>query len=435
MRERLKIIAAALVIVAAAALGAYLLFAPKVLTIAVGPIGGSDLRVTVAFLQALQRERASLRLKLVPTEGTAASAKAFEAKKVDLAVVRTDVAMPQQAATVAIFRRDSVYFITKPGSKIEKISDLRGKVVGSIAPRPANDVVLERIFSHYGVAASEVDVIRGSLPEIVQGVHEGKLDAVFIIAPTSDRMARVAFQGFPKVPDKEPGILAVTEAEALVEQYPVFDTVEIVRGAFGGDPPRPDDEITTLGVVHRLVARRNLDESTVSELTRLLFSLRLGIAAEAPAANDLELPSTEDRGAKVPTHPGTIAYVEGETKTFFERYGDWFYLGVMGFSLLGSVIAAFWSRMSNGGRPPIDVDGELRDLVGLIEATRRASSLHEFEGVCREADLVHSDLVQAMVTNPPDADRIATIRFLLDEYKQMRHEKLTAINAVSGSRA
>ena len=32
-----------------------------------------------------------------------------------------------------------------------------------------------------------------------------------------------------------------------------------------------------------------------------------------------------------PVHPGTIAYSEGETKTFFERYGDWMYIGIMAF--------------------------------------------------------------------------------------------------------
>ncbi|KAF0226454.1 MAG: TRAP transporter solute receptor TAXI family [Beijerinckiaceae bacterium] len=423
MRHMLKIIAAVLVVIAAMAASAYVLLAPRVLTVAVGALGGSDLRVTVAFLQALQRERASIRLKLIPTDDAAASARAFVSRKADLAVVRSDVAMPEQAATVAILRRDSVYFIAKPGLKAGKISDLRGKVVGSIAPRPANDVVLNRILSHYGVAASEIDIMRGTQHEVMQAVHEGTLDAVFLVAPASDRMGRNAYQGFPKVEGKEPTILAVSEAQAIVEDYPVFDTVEIVRGAFGGDPPRPDEDMTTLAVTHRLVARRTLDESTVSELTRLLFSLRLSIAAEAPAANDIELPSTEDRGAKLPTHAGTIAYVEGETKTFFERYGDWFYLGIMGFSIVGSVAAAFWSRVVSGGRPPIDVDRELRDLVRLIQATRNAATQVELDAICHEADGVHSDLVEAMVLNQPDADRVATIRFLLDEFKQMQAQK------------
>lgn len=434
MRQNLKTIAGVLVAVAIAALVAYLAFAPKVLRIAVGPIGGADLRVTVAFLQALQREKASIRLKLVPTEGAGASAKAFEANKVDLAVVRSDVAMPEQAATVAILRRDMIYFVTKPGAKISRISDLRGKVIGSIAPRPPNDIILDRIFAHYGVKPSEVDVMRGTQQEIAQAVHDGRLDAVFVVAPASDRMGRMAYQGFPKTEGKEAGILPITEAEAIVEQYPTFDTAELVRGSFEGDPPRPDEDVTTLAVSHRLVARRTLDDTIVSELTRLLFSLRLTIAAEAPAANDIALPSTEDRGAKLPTHSGTIAYVEGETKTFFERYGDWIYLGIMGFSLLGSVTAALWSRVS-GGRPPVDIDRELRDLVGLIDAARKAQSREAFEAILRDADVVHSDLVLAMVINNPDADRIATIRFLLDELKAIladRRAELTRSGILPG---
>ncbi|OYU48683.1 MAG: hypothetical protein CFE31_09550 [Rhizobiales bacterium PAR1] len=423
MHKTLKIIAAGLVGLAVAAFLAYFLFMPKILTIAVGPIGGPELRVTVALLQALKRENANIRLRLIPTEGTAASAKMFESKKADLAIVRTDIALPEQAATVAFMRRDWVYFITRPGSKIDKISDLRGKIVGALSMRPANDIVLDRILSHYNVRASELDVMRGSLSEISQAVHDGKLDAVFVVAPASDRMARAAFQGFPKVEGKEVGILPIAEADAIIEQYPAFDTVEIVRGAFGGDPPRPDEEITTLGVVYRLVAQRTLDEGTISELTRLLFTLRLSLAAETPAANDIELPSAEDRGAKLPIHPGTIAYVEGETKTFFERYGDWIYLGIMGASIVGSIWAAIWARVSNGGRPPIDVDKELRDLVDLIQATRSAQTRAEFDEICRRADAVHSDLVQAMVINEPDADRIATIRFLLDEFKQMQTER------------
>ncbi len=426
MRQRLKTIAIALIGVAVVAFLAHALLAPRVLRIAVGPMGNSEVKVVVAFLQALQRERASIRLKLVLTEGSGASAREFEARRVDLAVVRSDVGLPEQSATIAILRSDAVYFVTRPGSKITKISDLRGKAVGSIAPRPANDVVLERILAHYGVATSEVDVIRGAMGEIAQAAQDGKLDAIFVVAPTSDRLSRLAFQGFPKVEGQEPGFLPVAEAEAIAEQFPVFDTVEVVRGAFGGDPPKPEEETTTLAVTHRLVARRKLDETVASELTRLLFSLRLVIAKDAPTANQIELPSTEDRGAKLPTHAGTIAYVEGETKTFFERYGDWFYLGIMGFSIVGSIAAAFWSRLTTG-RPPIDIDKDLRDLARLIEAARGAETGPEIEAIAREAESVHAELVQAMVANEADADRIATIRFLLDQFKEIRDRKMAMI--------
>ena len=70
--------------------------------------------------------------------------------------------------------------------------------------------------------------------------------------------------------------------------------------AFDDDTPRPhrvcagsphasymilDRQGADWAVTHRLVARRKLDETMISELTRLLFALRLTIATEAPAAH------------------------------------------------------------------------------------------------------------------------------------------------------
>ena len=416
MRGRLKIVASGLIAVTLAVFFAYFAFSPKKLTIAVGPIGGSDIRVMVAFLQALQREGAPVRLKLLATDGAAASAEMFAKGKIDLAVLRTDVAMPDQAATVALLRRDAVYFITRPGSGIKKISDLRAKVVGAIAPRPANDQVLDRILTHYGVKASELDILRGTTAEIMQAVHEGRIDAVFVVAPASDRFGRSAFQGFPRVEGKEPELLPVSEAEAMIEQYPQLDTVDIVRGAFGGDPPRPDEDVGTLAVTHRLVARRSLNEDVVAELTRQLMSLRLGMATEAPAANDIELPSTEDRGAKFPTHPGTIAYAEGETKTFFERYGDWFYISAMILSLLGSIAAALWSRL--GGRSATDeIDRDMKAIAALIRLARQAETPSELATLEKQSEDIYSALVNAMISAKPETDQVATIRFLVSELR------------------
>jgi TRAP transporter TAXI family solute receptor len=422
LRRSLTTVAMVLVGVAIAAFLGYTLLAPRTLRIAVGPMGNSDLRVSVAFLQALQREKASIRLKLVLTDGSAASAKVFEDGKADLAVVRSDIAMPAQSASVAILRREAVYFVTRPGAGIEKVAELRSRNIGILAPRPANEAVLGRVLATYGMSMSDIRLIRGSVQEIGQAVHDGTVDAVFAVAPIADRLTQRAFNTFPKIDGKPPGLLIVSEAEAIAEQYPVFDTFDLVRGAFSADPPLPDDEATTLAVTYRLVARRKLDEGTVSELTRLLVTLRLSIAAETPAANQIELPSVEDRAAKLPTHPGTIAYVEGETKTFFERYGDWFYLGVMGFSLLGSAAAAIYSRM-NASRAPMDVGGELKEIARLIGRVRAASSVLELEALGAEASLLHQNLVEVVVLTEPDADRIAAIRFLLRELKDLMREK------------
>lgn len=417
MRKRLLFVAAGLVVVATAALVTHAVFAPKVLRVAVGPVGNPDTRVIVSYLQAFQRERASIRLKLVMTDGSASSARALEERKADLAVARADVGLPASSGTVAIMRRDAVMLVTRPGMAIEKIADLRNKTVGGLTPGGANERLLNTILAQHDVAPNDVLKIFGNVPDMINAVQEGRIDAMFLVNPIADRAARGFFSAFPKVEGQQPGLLPISEAEALGEQNPAFDTYEIARGAFGANPAIPEENATTLAVTHRLVARRDLSEQVVSELTRLLVTLRLQVAQEAPGANQIELPSTDDRAAKLPTHPGTIAYVEGETRTFFERYGDFIYIGVMVISLLGSAAAALVSAMM-GRRPGATPDSRLRDLLRLTQQAGEAANIEELGWIEAEMRDVMRDLIASLGEKEVDAGRIATISFLSSELRR-----------------
>ena len=401
---------------------------PRVMRVAVGPIGSPNVRVVVGFLQALQRERASIRLRLVLTEGTETSSKALEEGRADLAVVRSDIAVPPESGTVAILRSDALYFLTKPGSKIEKVSELRGKTIGLVSALPVNVALLTRVLAYYGIDSSEVKIVQGAPQEMWGKASEGAFDAIFIIAPNSDRTGRSAFQALAKAGEGEPGLLPISQADAIVEESPAFSTVDLVSGAFGSDPPRPEDAITTLAVTHRLVARRKLDETMISDLTRLLFSLRLVIARETPAANEIELPSTDDRGARLPVHQGTIAYVEGETKTFFDRFGDWFYIGVMALSLLGSLAAAIWSRVVSA-RHPLDIEEEQRELLRLITAVRAAPSLEALAMIRPEVEDRRARLLAVLTAAPMDDRQSANLRFLLSELREVLNERRASLSS------
>lgn len=428
MRRKWTLIAVLLVLVALLAYLLNLALGPRVLRVAVGPIGSQNVRVVVGFLQALQREHAALRLKLVLTEGTASSARALEEKRADLAVVRSDIAVPAEAGTVAILRHDALYFLTRPGSRIEKLRDLRGKRIGLASTQEVNTALLTRVLGFYGIEAAEVRVVLGNPADIREKAAAGEIDAQFIIAPVSDRMGREAYIAMTRSGVGEPGILPIAQAEAIISETPVFASVELARGLFESDPARPEDPVTTLAVTHRLVAQHALDETMISDLTRLLFSLRLLIARETPAANEIELPSSDDRGAKLPVHAGTIAYVEGETKTFFERFGDWFYIGVMVLSLGGSIAAAVWSRVV-AARHPLDIDVELRELLRLIADVRAAPDRTTLETM-REAVEEHRTRLLAVATAAPMDDRqAANLRFLLTELREVYRERLEATPA------
>ncbi len=97
----------------------------------------------------------------------------------------------------------------------------------------------------------------------------------------------------------------------------------------------------TISFSHHIVARKGLSESTVAAFTRQLFAIRQQLLAEFPLAAKIETPDT-DKDAALPVHPGAAAFIDGEEKTFLDRYSDYIWWGLMAFSAMGS--AGAWSR-------------------------------------------------------------------------------------------
>src|SRR5690606_2457949 len=128
-----------------------------------------------------------------------------------------------------------------------------------------------------------------------------------------------------------------------------------------------------------------LDDSWVGELVGAILSLRVTLAAELPAIQGLEAPKT-DKDAPLAVHSGAAAFIDGEQETFFERYGDWFYLGVMALSLIGSGTAGLLGYGSSTRRKRGMAD--LDRLVVLLGAMRSAADEAELTAMEREADAI-----------------------------------------------
>src|SRR5690606_33666 len=133
-----------------------------------------------------------------------------------------------------------------------------------------------------------------------------------------------------------PTFLAIDAADAIVQRLPVFDAAEIPAGNFGSAPARPADGINTIGFNHHIVARQSLSDVTVAALTRQIFAVRQEIVSEFPQSATLETPDT-DKDAAIPAHPGAAAYVDGEEKSFLDRYSDYIWWSLMGLSAFGSL--------------------------------------------------------------------------------------------------
>ncbi|MGA0596456.1 TAXI family TRAP transporter solute-binding subunit [Enterovirga sp. CN4-39] len=397
--------------------------APTVLRVAVGPLASEDARLIAAAGQYLVREHEALRLKIVPTDGEAESARAVDEDRADLAVVRTDVAMPERAQAVAIMHRDAITIVAPPSRGIATISDLRGRTVGVVRRMPANLRLLELLLSHYEVPKEGVRTVLLDGPEQIEAaLRSGQIDAVLAVGTVNGRTVSATVSAVTMAGDGAgPVFLAVNEAEAIAQPSPYHDTFDIVPGTFGGTPPRPSETVKTLGVNHVLVAATSLPDAEVSELTRLLFTLRPVIAREIPLANRIEAPELENGPSTLTVHPGASAYYEDEVLSFFDRYSDWFYLGLFGLSILGSGLAWLASQASSHQRS--STLGLLDRLLEIVRHARSAEGLSKLDELEREADDILGVALSHAGTGRLDQHGVSAFTLGLEQARQAIAER------------
>jgi TRAP transporter TAXI family solute receptor len=383
-------LAAVLAIVGAVAAGFHLATQPESLRIAVGPANSDDIKVVQALTQAFSQAHGHVRLHPVPTDGSVASAQALADDKVDLAIVRGDLDVPKNAQAVATLRKNLVVMWVpasakdqgkKAAAKITKIAQLAGHRVGAIGRTEANVNLLKLILKQYGVDPAKVEIVQFPASEAVDAIRGQKADAYLATGTISGKAVMDAIAASTR-DGKTPTFLAIDSAEAIAQNHPMYEASEIPAGAFGGSPDRPDGEVKTISFAHHIVARKALSDSTVAAFTRQLFAIRQAVMAEFPLAAKIETPDT-DKDAAIPVHPGAAAFIDGEEKTFLDRYSDFIWWGLMGVSAIGSAgawFAGYFRRDERGNT-------SLRErLLDMLAAARRSDSAVELDQMQAEAD-------------------------------------------------
>ncbi|MFN3671303.1 MAG: TAXI family TRAP transporter solute-binding subunit [Bosea sp. (in: a-proteobacteria)] len=411
-RRGFTLLAGVLAALGVAAAGFYLMSQPRTLKLAVGPLGSEDARMAAGFVQGLNREKSKIRIRLVLTEGSAESARKVDEGEVELAIVRPDIALPAKADTALITRRSFPFFITRKESGIGRIADLRGRRIGVVRNPMGNIDLLKLVLSQYEVGPDEVQIVGLTPDEIAAAGRAGTIDAFFSINAIGARTGSDGGNRLRAGFGEEPVLIPVREADAIAARVRTIETGEIVRGALGGDPPRPSENLPTIAITSRLVASQDLDEEIVGDLVGAILGLRVTLAAELPLIQGLETPAT-DKDAPLPVHVGAAAYIDGEQKTFFERYGDWFYLGVMALSMVGTGGATLLGRESAARRRKAMAG--LDELLALLPAIRLCEDDAELTGFEGRADAILSRVLGDFAKGDLDGSGLAAYRLVMDQ--------------------
>ena len=413
----LVVIAGTLAVVAATASGYYFAMKPVPLRIAVGPANSDDAKVVQALVQAFSRDHSKVRLRPMFTDGATASAKALADGQADLAIIRGDLEVPKNARAVATLRKNvAVLWVpavkAKKGVlKITKIAQLGGRKIGVIGRTPANINLLAIVLRQYGIDPEKVQTVQFSTTEVADAVKDQKVDAFLAAGPVNSKITSDAIAASSR--DGAPTFLAIDAAEAIAQNFPMYESSEIPAGVFGGSPARPDDEVKTISFSHHVVARQGLTDAAVSVFTRQLFSIRQQLIADFPLAAKIETPDT-DKDAVIPVHPGAAAYVDGEEKTFLDRYSDYIWWSLMGLSAMGSAGAWFASFMRRDER---NANTSQRDrLLDMLAVARKSDSLEDLDRMQTEADQILRDTLNCYEYGAIEEGTLTAFNIALEQF-------------------
>ncbi|GGQ07624.1 TAXI family TRAP transporter solute-binding subunit [Streptosporangium pseudovulgare] len=208
---------------------------------------------------------------------------------------------PQPIRAIARLYDNYTQVVATTDSGVKSVADLRGKRVSTGSPNSGTEVIALRMLKAAGLDP-EADVTRQSLglPESVQGIKDGTLDAL------------VWSGGLPT-----PGVTdLLTSMKDEVAFVPLDSVLEPMRaehgpvyaaGTIAKDVYATPADVPTIVVPNLLVVNEKMDAELAGDLAGLLFDHKADLERVHPAARDItreNAPKTDP----VPLHDGAKKY-------------------------------------------------------------------------------------------------------------------------------
>jgi TRAP transporter TAXI family solute receptor len=432
----LLILAAGIFLFGAAAGGLYYVLRPVTLRIAVGPPGSEDQKLIQLMAQTFARDGSAIRLSPIATPGAAESIALFTAGKADLAVARGDLNLPANAESVAILRKNVVVLwapsgIAPKGSKktptpkIKSLDELAGHRIGVIGRTQANVTLLRVILTEAGINPDKVTVTQFGTNQIAEMARDPGVEAFMTVGPLNSKITADAISATAAAKG-EPKFLPIEVSETIAKKHPIYESEEIPGSIFSSSPARPEDKVETVSVNHLIIAPKQLSETSVGAFARQLFTVRQQLARELPSAAQIEKPDT-DKDAALPAHQGAAAYIDGNERTFLERYTDYIWFAILILSGLGSAgawLQHYWKRDERE-----QYAAHRDNLLDLISKARKAETPEELAEMQGAADGVLREALDCYEDGAIEEGDLSVIGIALEQFHHAVADRRATIGA------
>ncbi len=359
----------------------------ETLIFAVGEPNGPEARFAARLAALLKNNSSRLRLKIVPNGDNAKALAQFDRKEANLAILRTDAKIPARARTLAILEHDVVLVLSPGGKKIKSVADLKKKKIAVLADGESSVAFVRNVLelSDNPDAAARVQMAPPNTT--FDKLFASGFGAVIAIAHASKIMKDKSYEQYAKHGSFT--LNAIDSAKALARKYPALSEETVATGMPSSSPAVPDDDVDTIGLEWLLVAQARLSTTTTGDLARIVYENKAELALDDGFASKIE-PAETDKDAFIIAHPGAAEYINDDTKSFMDRYSDMMYLGAAALSVIGSIFAGIYTKITRvAPEKASELATAILDIGERMEHAKTLDALDdlqdELEGILRGA--------------------------------------------------
>jgi TRAP transporter TAXI family solute receptor len=318
---------------------------PPHLTLAAGDKTGESYIISEAIKKVIER-RTNIQIQVEETRGTTQNIEMLSTGKAQLAMAQVDVAAEEignvssqskaNIRTVTLLYKDTFQLVVK-NPQINQFTQLKGKTIALAATGGQYQSFLT-VAKHFGLSEKDFKITGlDSNDKPIPGYNdrfadkdfrENKADAVF-------RVRAIGNKSIANLVNNYQGkLISIPQAEAMKIKQPAFEAAIIPQGAYRGNYPVPNTNLSTVAISRLLLANDQVDANIIRKLIQTIYENRQEIANEIPL-DHAEVkplissisPPKENSGVDIFLHPGAAAFYDKDKPSFIQEYAD--YIGLL----------------------------------------------------------------------------------------------------------
>ena len=200
---------------------------------------------------------------------------------------------------------------------------------------------------------------------------------------------------------------AIEAAKALARKIPGISAETVEAGMLSSSPQIPEEDLDTIGLQWLLVAQSRISTTHAADLARVVYENKAELALDDGFASKIE-PAETDKNAFVMAHPGAAEYINDDIKSFMERYSDVMYLGVGALSVIGSIFAAFYAKVTRVC--PEKASALATAILTVGEKIEHAHSMDQLETLQDELEKILRGVVVGLRDGTISSDGLETFK-------------------------